>query len=648
MTTYYVKNGGSDSAAGTSDGTAWETIAKVNSEMGNFNAGDNIYFKRGSTWTGNCLEITCSGSVGNPITFGAYDSGTEPSIGGWQVATGWTLHTADVGSNNVDVYYKTYAFNNYTLAEDWTFLTYIEWDTDVATTFAAASSGSWSRSGFTQYVCCTDDLDPDTHTMTSGASDTGYDFNCCWVGDDCTYVTIENIEFLMPNREGIRVRNWGSNNSNNIILDAVETYFCGTTGIQIANDTGGSTYKVTDITIQNCISAYNAYHGISIRGRCEDVTVTGCTVSYNGWDREDGIDQWGGHGITMYGSTSDRAPTSCTIEHNTVSYIFAEQDGGEGTGIQFDNNTNNCIARYNLIHHCEGGGILWNSPNNTAYYNLIYTCVTGNGIYTGGLYFLNGTGNSAYNNVVYNCKNGATFSVATGETVTCKNNIILESSIYDYRWLWEGSGYGTIVSDYNCIYNSTVALNFLDWHNGSGDEQDLAEWQTDTGQDANSTDSDPSLLDVANADFRPDGDSPCISAGTDVGLTEDYAGVTVPTGGGIEIGAYEYIPGMGATLSPSSAITALVGFLRGLAGTSAGASATTATLSDISEPILFTATVTAVSSLSAGQVIEKLVGAAAATSSAIAALITAYPEDITVLERIRNWPYPSISKFMIT
>lgn len=34
MTTYYVKNGGSDGADGLSDATAWETIGKVNGAWG--------------------------------------------------------------------------------------------------------------------------------------------------------------------------------------------------------------------------------------------------------------------------------------------------------------------------------------------------------------------------------------------------------------------------------------------------------------------------------------------------------------------------------------------------------------------------------------------------------------------------------------
>jgi hypothetical protein len=83
MATYYVKPTGSDGANGTSTGTAWQNISKVNGTT--FSAGDIILFERGGTWSGTQLVIGQSGSSGNPITYGAYGSGAKPII----------THTAD-------------------------------------------------------------------------------------------------------------------------------------------------------------------------------------------------------------------------------------------------------------------------------------------------------------------------------------------------------------------------------------------------------------------------------------------------------------------------------------------------------------------------------------------------------------------------
>lgn len=76
---YYVDaTNGSDSNDGLSPGSAWQTISHVNSQT--FNPGDQVLFKRGETWTGTQLTIDESGTSGSPITFGAYDTGTDPII----------------------------------------------------------------------------------------------------------------------------------------------------------------------------------------------------------------------------------------------------------------------------------------------------------------------------------------------------------------------------------------------------------------------------------------------------------------------------------------------------------------------------------------------------------------------------------------
>lgn len=92
-TNYYVATSGGDAAAGTSPATAWGTIAKVNSST--FSPGDSILFKRGDIFYGT-INISNSGSSGNPITFGAYGSGANPIISGFTMpAADWT----DLGSN---------------------------------------------------------------------------------------------------------------------------------------------------------------------------------------------------------------------------------------------------------------------------------------------------------------------------------------------------------------------------------------------------------------------------------------------------------------------------------------------------------------------------------------------------------------------
>jgi len=87
-TDYYIKNAGNDEAAGTSDGAAWKTIAKVNdfAEATGFADGDTINFNRGDTWSSDeTLGYDGSeidwGTI-NGLTVQAYGTGAKPRLNG--------------------------------------------------------------------------------------------------------------------------------------------------------------------------------------------------------------------------------------------------------------------------------------------------------------------------------------------------------------------------------------------------------------------------------------------------------------------------------------------------------------------------------------------------------------------------------------
>src|SRR5262245_58349664 len=86
-TNYYVSTSGNDANNGTSPSTPWKTIAKVNNRT--FLPGDFILFRRGNMWREQ-VTLKSSGVAGNPITFGAYDTGPRPIINGADVIYGWT------------------------------------------------------------------------------------------------------------------------------------------------------------------------------------------------------------------------------------------------------------------------------------------------------------------------------------------------------------------------------------------------------------------------------------------------------------------------------------------------------------------------------------------------------------------------------
>jgi parallel beta-helix repeat protein len=79
-TVYYVDaTNGKDSNDGISPATAWRTASKVSSSW--FSPGDQILFKKGEIWH-ETLSVPSSGSIGNPVVFGAYWSGNNPIFDG--------------------------------------------------------------------------------------------------------------------------------------------------------------------------------------------------------------------------------------------------------------------------------------------------------------------------------------------------------------------------------------------------------------------------------------------------------------------------------------------------------------------------------------------------------------------------------------
>lgn len=96
-TTYYVKTGGNDGLAGTSDATAWASLTKVQSST--FSAGDSILFRRGDTFRGALYRNNEDGTPSNWIYWGAYGTGNRPKILGAKdiSSTGdWTVHSGNI------------------------------------------------------------------------------------------------------------------------------------------------------------------------------------------------------------------------------------------------------------------------------------------------------------------------------------------------------------------------------------------------------------------------------------------------------------------------------------------------------------------------------------------------------------------------
>ena len=121
-------------------------------------------------------------------------------------------------------------------------------------------------------------------------------------------------------------------------------------------------------------------------------------------------------------------------------------------------------------------------------------------------------------------------------TINFKNNILKDPvGSYSYFVLTSGTSVSYTASN-NC-YHTTGDNNRWSWV--YSDKTTLAEWESASGE-TSSINQDPLFLDASNSNYRLQSSSPCIDAGTDVGLTEDFGGNPVPQGSAPDMGAYEY------------------------------------------------------------------------------------------------------------
>ncbi len=351
----------------------------------------------------------------------------------------------------------------------------------------------------------------------------------------------------------------GGNGKNYITIDSLDLRNAAQT---IVYPNQGTYWTITNSTL------FNAPHrGILLDDPGSNIdhhlTVQNCTISYIGWgnimgitggiigDRssyvlvEDSIfhhigehalraSNSGGNYIVRRSTFHDlgsssfapKAATTNLFENNEVynASLYDIKAGVTGGG---------GIVRYNKIHDCWGhGGVgIWDS-NVQIYYNLFYNnhgfdisdvaATTGVTIYNNVFYSLIGdeNGTAAYSI-------GSSFSDSTGWII--QNNI--------GRYLRFGAGVPTV--SYNNWYRPGT-VDVVDV-NGTkyGATTPFATWVAIPHAGELST--DPLFANASGADFYLTSNSPAINTGTNVGLTRDFDGITVPQSSAPDIGAYEYV-----------------------------------------------------------------------------------------------------------
>jgi hypothetical protein len=430
---YYVAPNGNDSYPGTQS-QPWKTISRINTA--DLSPGDQVLFMRGGTWEAK-LSIRLSGSASNPITFGSYGTGDNPSIQGLEIRTDS----------------KYLIFSNLTFE---------------------------NVNGVGVFV------DERVHHVT---------LDHCLVQNN----TGEGVYFFMRNN-------------------------------------GGQPNFITNNVIRNNGSDAGIHSGILIE-EARAIRISGNEIFNNGYNDP----KWGySHGIYI-----DVGAIDVEIHDNIV------HDNPRGHGIQIKSSAN--VYR-NVVYNNAIGGIYFGENGDhdvvgNIYSNILY------GNWFGIVQYSKGSGDKSLtidNNSLYHNNRGQgswTGEIMVENTITAlmiTNNIIYSHADREGNASYSIAPQSNANIENNCVYTSGAgSLIRYD-----GDAYSWSSWQI-LGYDIQGINADPEYRNPAQADFHLQEGSPCIDAGLDVGLAQDFDRISIPQGLKPDIGAFEFSSNVPPTATPT-------------------------------------------------------------------------------------------------
>ena len=334
--------------------------------------------------------------------------------------------------------------------------------------------------------------DPDTeYTIVEVATRA----RCIQITGDKDYITVQDLK-LYGAREAA-VANF--DDCDYITVKDSEIVAMGRFGIIFGEATNilFQNLHVHDITVEEAF-----YFDASSENGTNNVTLEYCNIHdfaengiYLGTSTGDGLQDI----IIRYNRIVDSVDTWNT---GTLS----AGGGGDGYGIQ-GKNTDGLDIYYNYMSETDRGGfdLVLGVSNVNIYNNTIYGSTT---------HYL------------------ARFG---GDVINIKNNIFqTDSDNEPLFYILTGATNVTISN--NQYYTTGNGTDAFHWLGTDYTYAQFANWEVASG-DTNSATGDPLFIDAANDDFRLLMASPCINAGTDVGLTTDYRGRSIRHAP--DIGAYE-------------------------------------------------------------------------------------------------------------
>lgn len=588
--TYFVSSsGGSNANAGTSSGSPWQTLAKVQATT--LNADDVVQLKRGDTWHER-LVISNSGTSGHPIIVQDYGSGPLPIVDGADVVSSWTNTSGNVWQISYAVT-PHQVFRNGTRAVS-----------ESSQGALVANYEFFYNSGTTTlYVYTTTNPNSDSSTWEAGSSRYGGVFI-----NGASYITVNNLNVINISMNSA---------SAGINFDAIGTALAGETvtnsvvsncwdfGIQFYTGGGGS-FNVVTVTGTSVDHSYieaggesDLELGLVGGGSLSNVTLTNDHFSYGGVHGDPSVPSQQTFGVRL-GHVLTATLTNIEADHNGTSGIGV-QDGSNGITISGGSSHDNGLSH---VKDCDGiglGGIgngssnitvtgmdVYNNfhsaieiastdtnqilSNVTIEYNRLRgsTAADGNaaglkvgGGHTGQVYMYNliygnsdygfsttegSSGDPAvflYGNTIYGNGTGGVNTAnvfVNANALTMKNNIVAQAT--GQELVVQASN--TYTSDYNDFYHAAGG-NFISYY---GTAYSFAGYKTAATEDAHSISSNTNFTNPG-VDFTLMGNSPALGSGVSLGST--YQNALVPSSswpGGVRTAPQATLWDIGAFIIP--------------------------------------------------------------------------------------------------
>jgi parallel beta-helix repeat protein len=323
-------------------------------------------------------------------------------------------------------------------------------------------------------------------------------------------------------------------------------------------------------------ASYAIIDGFNVNGMPEaglrTVTAQFVTLRNN---HADGNGKWG----ILTGFVDD-----LDIESNVMSNSVQQH------GIYVSNSGDRPVVKNNVVFGNHDSGIQLNADASQGGDGIITgAVVSGNVIYNngvggGGAFNLDGVQNSLFeNNLLYNNHSSGFSLYMIDGAQGSKNNVIVNNTVdeaSDGRWavniqngstgntlrnnilMNENSGHGAIDISLDSLSGLTSDFNAVTprFTTNGGSVLSLAQWQTQTGHDANSIDLTNLLLfqNQAAGDYHLLSTAAVINKGTPLNAPSiDLDGKPRPIGGGFDIGAYEFgVPTVSGDYNHNGAVDA--------------------------------------------------------------------------------------------